>query len=355
VVPPKPVAGESTSPFRLSGSRQARYAGRAKGTHPNVLILAVASAFTLLALLAVAWNYVHQSGLLKLPKNGRRPGSDAPAIARGSRLASRASQSGAWSGGRGGACGAPPDRAVAEGGATGGAQARVKRWTQTGSQAGETVPTDLLRLVDVGRDYVSGDWRFDQGRLVSSSIGVARILIPCVPPPEYKLTLVAEPKGKINTLVIGLVASGRQFIALLDFDVGKPERLSGLECVDGKKVFEAGNQMVFRGQALRETGPTTVVCTIREDRVLVECDGRTIIDFRGDHSRLSPNDYWAVPEKEFLFLGTYNCEYHIHKLGLTPIAAGDEPPQAEKPSDRDPPSTSAASSWLLPYAEGERG
>jgi hypothetical protein len=183
--------------------------------------------------------------------------------------------------------------------------------------AGDGGPIDLLKSVDPKWDSVQGEWYAGQDRVVSPQSGAARILVPAIPPEEYQVTVVAEPREGHNTLVMGLLASGRQFIALLDFQVGETEYVSGLENVDGLKV---NNETTYRGKVLKDDGPSTIVYTVRKDRVTVECEGKTIIDFKGAHSRLSLNDFWKVPNKDCLFLGTYSCSYTIHKLELVPIS-----------------------------------
>lgn len=180
---------------------------------------------------------------------------------------------------------------------------------------------NLLPLIDTDTSSVQGRWRLEDGRLASPKSGVAKILVPLSPPEEYKVTLTAEPKEGHNTLVMGLVASGNQFIALVDFDVGRDVRCSAIEKVDGLRVFDAGHDALYRGTVFQGAGPTEIVFTVRRNRVIVESKEKTIIDFKGEHSRLSMNEFWQVSPKNVLFLGTYNCEYHIHKLELTSIVA----------------------------------
>jgi hypothetical protein len=59
---------------------------------------------------------------------------------------------------------------------------------------------------------------------------------------------------------------------------------------------------------------------VRNDRVTVTCDGRTLIDWHGDASRLSLSDYWQTPHNR-LFLGAYDCRYRFHRVTLTEISA----------------------------------
>jgi hypothetical protein len=73
----------------------------------------------------------------------------------------------------------------------------------------------------------------------------------------------------------------------------------------------------------------------------VEVDERRIIDWRGDSSRLSPNEYWATPHTNVPFVGAYLCSYRIQRLELKTISGSGRPlrPAAapEKPAEANPP------------------
>lgn len=76
---------------------------------------------------------------------------------------------------------------------------------------------------------------------------------------------------------------------------------------------------------VKPPAPNGKVCTIRKDAVTVTCDGRTVIDWRGEPSRLSLSDYWRTPRDEALLLGAYDCRCRIYRLTLTPISGTGKP------------------------------
>jgi WD40 repeat protein len=239
----------------------------------------------------------------------------------------------------------------------GGTGAGNGRWAPV-RVASDEGPIDLLKCLDLKSDAVQGKWQLEQGLLVSPKTYGARIQMPVVPPDEFKVTLVAERKEGENGLIMGLMAGGNQFIATLDFQEPGKGPVSALEDVDGKRVTL--NDTTFYGKALAESGPSTIVYTVRKDHITVECNGKTVIDFKGDPSRLSLNKYWKVPNQECLFLGTYDCTYVIHKLELTPLSGKEgqppettppttpEGPLAEPPSEKPGEATPAPSGELLP-------
>lgn len=177
--------------------------------------------------------------------------------------------------------------------------------------AEEREEIDLLALVDPGRDGVSGEWSKGEGRLESPKAYGARIELPYVPPPEYRVTVIAEPLDEPNGLILGQRSGENRFLALLNYG-----EESALENVDGQNV---GNDTTHRGKLFEKGRPAEVVCEVRRDGVRVTVDGRTVIRWRGDPSRLSLGDYWKTPHAEALFLGAYDCRYRFHRVGLTPI------------------------------------
>lgn len=176
---------------------------------------------------------------------------------------------------------------------------------------------DLLPLIQVDRDAVSGSWQMDAGDLLSPKQYGARIEIPYTPPAEYRLTAIAEPLDPPNGLILGQRSGDSRFLALINYDNGDGTA-SALENVDGRNV-DTGPTTV-RGRLLRQGRPSEVICTVRIGSVTVSVDGRQIIAWKGDASRLSLSDYWTTPRADAFFIGAYDCRYRITRLGITPIS-----------------------------------
>lgn len=188
------------------------------------------------------------------------------------------------------------------------------RWDET---------VDLLSLVNPRRDRVSGDWEMHDGRLESSKQYGARIEIPYQPPREYVMTVIAEPLDDPNGLIIGQRSGDRRFLTLFNFVREGQPPASALENIDGLNVER--NATTVRAKLLEKNRPSAIVCTVRENSVTVTCDGRSLIDWRGDASRLSLSDYWQTPNRNTLFLGAYDCRYRFHRVSLAPISGEGEP------------------------------
>jgi hypothetical protein len=179
--------------------------------------------------------------------------------------------------------------------------------------------SDLLSLIRLDRDVVEGAWGFEGAHLVSPSVPWARLQIPIVPPEEYDLRLSVVRREGTNSFNVGLVAGGRQVLALLDGWVNAD--LSGLDIVQDKPFYE--NVTTSRGRRLPKDRKVNLLCLVRRGSISVQVDGQTVIDWKGDTAALSLLKQWEVPKKEHLFLGSYASSFSIEEAVLLPAVAPD--------------------------------
>jgi hypothetical protein len=198
------------------------------------------------------------------------------------------------------------------------------------AQAGTVPPAvrwpeavDLLTLVDPKRDQVAGQWTAAAGRLESNKQYGARLQLPYQPPQEYVLTAIVEPLDEPNGLILGQRSGANRFLVLVNYARPDSPPASALENVDGQNVD--GNSTTLRAPLLTKNRPSAVVCTVRRDGVTVAVDGRTIIDWRGEPSRLGLSDYWKTPDDRAMFLGAYDCRYRFLRVTLAPISGTGKP------------------------------
>ncbi|MCA9139827.1 MAG: hypothetical protein KDB00_23805 [Planctomycetales bacterium] len=174
---------------------------------------------------------------------------------------------------------------------------------------------NLLEKLDPGKCFTTGKWTKESGALVSSKGYGVRIEIPYTPPARYRMSVVVEPLDKPNGLLLGLRNGDQRFVALINYASGRTAS-SALENVDGRNV---GNETTFVGGLLKQNQLSQVVVTVQPDRVNVQVDGRTIIDWKGNAEQLSLSDYWKTPNDKSIFLGTYDCAYRIHRVTVEPL------------------------------------
>lgn len=176
---------------------------------------------------------------------------------------------------------------------------------------------DLLHLINLDETPHTGEWDIRDGRLLAPRHAAARVEIPYEPPAEYRLTVIAEPLDAANGLILGQRSGDNRFVVLLNYANGEIPS-SALENIDGRNV-DTGPTTVRR--RLFERGrPSQIICTVRTDSVTVAVDGRDVLHWQGDVSRLSLSDYWATPAENALFVGAFNCSYRFQRIGLTPIS-----------------------------------
>ena len=119
------------------------------------------------------------------------------------------------------------------------------------SSANPKESIDLLPMIDVDKDLVSGKWIKADGFLESPKQFGARIEIPFEPPAEYELTVVATPLDEPNGLLLGQLMSGHRFVTLVNHNVRQDKPASALENVDGKNVSERPTVTNHRHHSLR--------------------------------------------------------------------------------------------------------
>ncbi|MBI3856520.1 MAG: hypothetical protein HY293_12605, partial [Planctomycetes bacterium] len=175
---------------------------------------------------------------------------------------------------------------------------------------------DLLENLDPARDAVAGTWKVEGKTLVTPAADFSRLQVAAALPAEYDLEVVAQRAAadKPDTLVIGLVGGGAQFMVGLDGNMGSK---SGLDAIDGKRFVE--NETTRDGAVFSADKPSTILCSVRKDRVTVSVDGKVLLDWKAEFPRLSLRTAWATRDPKFLFLGSNKCVYRVTKWTLHPV------------------------------------
>jgi hypothetical protein len=181
---------------------------------------------------------------------------------------------------------------------------------------------DLLAMIDVSRDWQTGQWVKEDGVLLSPKQFGARIEIPWKPATEYEMTVVVEALDEPNGLILGQRSGENRFLTLVNYQRNGAAALSALENIDGANV---GQNETTRDEVFLQKGRVSqIICTVRRDSVTVTCDGRSVVEWEGRPDQLSLSDYWKTPSETALFLGAYNCRYRFHRVTITPISGSGE-------------------------------
>ncbi|MEZ6123319.1 MAG: hypothetical protein R3C49_09115 [Planctomycetaceae bacterium] len=187
------------------------------------------------------------------------------------------------------------------------ANAPVERWPEN--------ETDLLAKISITDNWTTGTWERSGSTVLSPKGYGMRLQLPFSPPDEYRLTAIVEPLDVPNGLLFGHVSRGHRFVTLFSYAL-QDSVVSAIENIDGRNV---GNESTFTGAVLKQHQLSQVVVTVRASGVTMSVDGYTIVNWKGDVSRLSLSDYWSTPDDTAMFLGAYDCRYRFYRLTLRPL------------------------------------
>ena len=180
--------------------------------------------------------------------------------------------------------------------------------------AGEEV--DLLEDLNLDDHWHTDGWQLEEsGKLISPKKYGAKLELQNGLPENYQLVIIAEPLDAPNGLLLGTLMRGNRFVTLINYtpeDIG----LSALENIDGQNV---GNPTTVRKLFLKQARLSQIVVTVQGNQITAKVDGEEIINWRGDPLRLTLGDYWQTPNKQAFFLGTYDCRYRFHRVGMTEL------------------------------------
>lgn len=194
---------------------------------------------------------------------------------------------------------------------------------------------DLLSMIDPAKDSQLGKWERDADAIVSSRSSRVRIVIPYSVSGSYQLKLVAQRLMDTGSLNIGLTVGNRhQVLAILDY--GRSRR-SGLAWIDDKN--EPSNSTLYRKSVLPTGRDFEIVCTVHSSHLRITCDGKTIIEWTGDPSRLTIHPNFRVPSDR-LFVEALLGKFRISQLQYIPIRESEF--RRHKPRGKPSPADSVA-------------
>ena len=188
---------------------------------------------------------------------------------------------------------------------------------------------DLLAKVELPRDSVKsdfyGEWTREGETLVSpDGMKAGRIVVPYQPPPEYELTAVVERLEGADGVLIGVVVDGHP--AHVGIDIFQPQ-ISGISSIDGKLAQQ--NETIFREAVLTDRLPHTIRITVGRRSVRASVDGREVVNWEGDPSRLSMSD--DLPNPLNVSFGSGYDRFRFLKLELRPLGDAARPESAAAP------------------------
>ena len=204
--------------------------------------------------------------------------------------------------------------------------------------ASEGKPLDLLSVIELPRDILSGNWERDGKsiRAMGNSFA-AKLVAPIEPPAEYKLTFQAARETGTSALFINLPTAGHLATFAID---GHGSTVSGLQLDDGQYIRPPAT---YQGRLLPPGQTQEFVITVRRTGIKATCGDRVLFDWTGNLYRFLSETPVLTPQNK-IALVSWDSRFRIEKLELErlePSAPSIPPPL---PSDGK----------LLPILNGPR-
>ena len=155
-------------------------------------------------------------------------------------------------------------------------------------------------------------WLIGEGEVRHPCVSLESVWCQVGVPDEYVLVVEATP-APVNTgwtFHVGLASGPSQFVFVVDAPGG-----IGLDRVDGKPF--TANESTRPGGRFTPGAPVTLECTVRNAGVHVTMNGETIVDWRGERSRLSVVPIWPGRAAPGLFISTHGS-YQISRIEVRP-------------------------------------
>ena len=174
---------------------------------------------------------------------------------------------------------------------------------------------DLMPLIDPTINTVHGNWRFENGDLVSNNGKPATLQIPYTPPAEYDLRVEFTPTSNDISVQLHLVKAPYSF----SWAMGSGHDC-GIEFVDNKHVWESPFRARHR---LKANERHVVVVRVRTGRVQGYINGQCMVDGATDYSNFTKNPEFRQPDETRLGLGSYTAPTRFHKVELIEVSDSD--------------------------------
>ncbi len=172
---------------------------------------------------------------------------------------------------------------------------------------------DLMKLIDPTKDTISGNWKFENNKLVSDNTAGARIQISYQPPEEYDYQIVfTRLEGKETVMQI-LNKSGRSFSWIMG---GWNNSVCGFETVKGRD----SNDNPTTVKSGIENGKTyTSLLQVRNEGIKAFLDGKLISEWK-EFNDMKLGSFWKLRDENALGLGTWLSPTQFHKIEVKEIS-----------------------------------
>jgi hypothetical protein len=169
---------------------------------------------------------------------------------------------------------------------------------------------NLLPLIDIADDTVSGHWRFEDGRLISDGSAFARIRVRYDPPPEYDFRIEFVRLEGSDDVVQMVNEGGRRCAWQMAGGYG---REWAFDAILGRKVVFNPHPRLSNGQR------HTSIVRVRHDGISAFFDGKLAGQVQAKSSDLSLPVRWSLLGGRGLGLGSAYSRTVFYTAEVTEI------------------------------------
>jgi hypothetical protein len=213
---------------------------------------------------------------------------------------------------------------------------------------------NLLPLIDLKQDAVSGAWTLKEGALQSDASQFARIEIPYRPPEEYDLRVVFTRKDGSGDVHPVLTKGGRSFLWLMGAYGNQLFGFHGVGGVEGKDHPAS----VRRPRCLEADRPYTCIVQVRNNLLRGYVDGQLLVECPVDYGSARMDKSWKLRDESLLGLACAGNVVTFHKIELLErTGKGSSSRTAAKTVDAGParyfpPAAGLVGHWTLDEGGG---
>ena len=177
---------------------------------------------------------------------------------------------------------------------------------------------DLLSDVELPQQAIRGNWRKKDGVLVSPGDRAWALLqFRLRPPPSYRIEADVQRMSGSDALIFPIVVGSNQCNVCIDGWPRGSYHHTGIELINGKGP--PYNSTRHAGDLLKKNTPAKIRIEVTPRSVTLQFDNRRIFQWQGDSEVFSMQREWTRPDETVLGIGSYEAEFHIQRLTVTPI------------------------------------
>jgi hypothetical protein len=180
------------------------------------------------------------------------------------------------------------------------------------SASGRT--TDLLKMIDLSRDVVSGSWQLQNGVLISDKSDPAKLQLPYHPPEEYDFKIVFTPISGEEKVIQICQAGGHQFLLQIGSTHNSVYGFDGINGTGENPTVRRTDNWIKNGQEY------TSIIKVRKTGVQSFLDGKLISEWATDYHDMSLYEGWKLKTYNSIGIGSALRPTKFEAIEVTEIS-----------------------------------